>query len=302
MAGALAPFLTAGDEVVALPDMSAETMRYFTDVLPRQGIAVRWAASLNADDVAACVGPKTRLIYAETPTNPLVRVVDLPALSAIARKAGLLLAVDGTLGGPLNQRPLQLGADILIHSMSKYLNGHGDLIAGAVVGGRKITKEIRSLQQTSGAILDPFGAWLLLRGMTTYALRMAQHNRSGMAIAAYLAGHSKVIKVHYPGLPEHPDNLIATQQMKAFGGLVSFEVATDEEARRIVDGCRIFRIGPSVGGIESLVSQPGNTSHHSVPLERRRSMGISDGLVRLSVGIEATDDLLEDLDHALGSL
>ena len=301
VAGALAPFLTAGDEVVALPDIYGGTMRYFADVLPRQGIAVRWAASLNADDVAACVGPKTRLIYAETPTNPLVRVVDLPALSAVARKAGVLLAVDGTLGGPLNQRPLQLGADILIHSMSKYLNGHGDLIAGAVVGTRKITKEIRSLQQASGAILDPFGAWLLLRGMTTYALRMAQHNRSGMAIAAYLARHSKVIKVHYPGLPEHPDNLIATRQMKAFGGLVSFEVATDEEARRVVDGCRIFRIGPSVGGIESLVSQPGNTSHHSVPVERRRSMGISDGLVRLSVGIEATDDLLEDLDHALGA-
>ena len=299
VAGALEPLLSAGDEMVATPDIYGGSIRYFNEVLPRHGVTVRWAHSVDAEDVSACVGPKTKVIYTETPTNPLVRVVDLGALSAVAKASGALLVVDSTLGGPFNQKPLDLGADLVIHSVSKYLNGHGDLIAGAVVGARLHTRAARSLQQASGSILDPFGAWLLLRGMATYPLRMKQHNLNGQQVAEFLAGHSKVVRVHYPGLEDHPDHELARRQMSGFGGLVSFEMADDASARRVVDACRIFRIGPSLGGVESLVSQPGNTSHHSISAERRRSMGISDGLIRLSVGIEAADDLIADLQQAL---
>ena len=299
VAGALAPFLSAGDEMVALPDIYGGTLRYFNEVLPRQGVVVRWAASLAPQDVAACITDKTRVIYAETPTNPLVRVVDLAAVAVHARAAGAKLVVDGTLGGPMNQRPLALGADLVIHSASKYLNGHGDLIVGAVVGARKLTREIRSLQQAGGAIVDPHGAWLLMRGIATYALRMAQHNRAGMAVAEFLEAHSKVAAVHYPGLPSHPDHALAKRQMSGFGGLLAFEMAKPAHARHVVDATRLFGIGPSIGGVESLISQPGNTSHHSVPADRRREMGISDGLVRISLGIEDIEDLLADLARAL---
>ncbi len=299
VAGALAPLLAAGDEVVVLPDIYGGSFRYFTEVLPRQGVAVRWAASLAPDDVAASISAKTRVIYAETPTNPLLRVVDLPALAAIAAKAGAKLVVDGTLGGPMNQHPLDLGADLVIHSASKYLNGHSDLIVGAVVGSRRLTREIRSLQQAGGAIMDPHGAWLLLRGMTTYQLRVAQHNRAGLTVAAFLATHPAVAKVHYPGLPSHPDHDLARRQMTGFGGLLSFEFDDPSHARHVVDATRLFGIGPSIGGVESLISQPSNTSHHAVSAERRRAMGISDGLVRISLGIEDIEDLVADLSQAI---
>lgn len=299
VAGALAPFLSPGDEVVALPDLYGGTLRYFTEILPQQGVTVRWAASLAADDVAACIGERTRIIYAETPTNPLVRVVDLAAVAGLAGAADAMLVVDGTLGGPMNQRPLELGADLVIHSASKYLNGHGDLIAGAVVGARVLTRRIRTHQQAAGAILDPFGAWLLMRGMATFALRMEQHNRSGLAVARFLADHPRVREVHYPGLAGHRDHQLASRQMRGFGALVSFELGDGKAARHVVDATRLFAIGPSIGGVESLISQPGNTSHHSVAPERRRQMGISDGLVRLSIGIEDSEDLIDDLARAL---
>jgi cystathionine beta-lyase/cystathionine gamma-synthase len=299
VAGALSPFLTAGDQIVALPDIYGGSVRYLGEHLPRQGVAVRWAASLRPEDVAACIGPKTRIVYAETPTNPLVRIVDLPALAEVARAASTLLVVDGTLGGPLNQKPLDLGADIVVHSGSKYLNGHGDVIAGAVVAGREITKAVRAAQQAAGAILDPHAAWLMLRGMATYALRMQRHNESGLAIARFLESHARVSRVHYPGLASHPDHELARRQMSGFGGLISFELASDAAARAVVDRTRLFGIGPSIGGVESLISQPGNTSHHSVTPERRLEMGIAPGLVRISVGIEDVDDLLSDLSQAL---
>lgn len=299
VAGALDPFLTSGDELVALPDIYGGTLRYFTEILPRRGIDVRWARSIDAADVAACVGPKTKIIYAETPTNPLVRVVDLPALAGLAARSSSMLIVDGTLGGPLNQKPLELGTHLLIHSGSKYLNGHGDVLAGAVVGSRELTRKVRSAQQASGAIMDPHAAWLLMRGMATYELRMQRHNASGMEIAEFLEGHKAVRKVHFPGLASHPDHQLARRQMSGFGGLISFEVADAQAARRVVDRTRLFGIGPSIGGIESLISQPGNTSHHSVSPERRLEMGITPGLVRISVGIEDARDLVTDLAQAL---
>lgn len=299
IAGALAPFLKAGDDLVATPDLYGGTIKYFHDILPAQGVNVIWAKSGRAEDVAAAMTPKTRVVYGETPTNPLVRVLDLTALAGIAHEAGAMLVVDGTLGSPMNQHPLALGVDLLIHSASKYLNGHGDLIIGAVCGGRSATRKVRSLQQASGAIVDPHAAWLLMRGMTTYVVRMRQHNAAGLALASFLERHPKVKRVHYPGLASHPDHALATRTMKGFGGLLSFEMESGEAARRVVDRTRLFGIGPSIGGVESLISQPGNTSHFSVPPEQRIAMGIPEGLVRISAGIEDIDDLIEDLAQAL---
>ena len=297
--GALAPLLQAGDELVALPDLYGVTLRYFTEILPRQGIVVRWAASLAPEDVAACVTSKTKVVYAETPTNPLVRIVDLPALAGIAHGVGARLVVDGTLGGPMNQRPLALGVDLLIHSATKYLNGHGDVLAGAVCGTRSELRAIRSFSQANGGVMDPHAAWLLMRGMATYPLRMARHNENGQRLAEFLAEHPLVGKVHYPGLPGHEDHALATRQMSGFGGLISFEMQSPEAARHLVDTTRLFAIGPSVGGVESLISQPGNTSHYSVSPARRLELGISDTLVRISAGIEDIEDLIDDLAQSL---
>lgn len=299
IAGALSPHLAAGDELVVLPDIYGVSIRNFTDVLPRRGVTVRWAASLAAADVAACVTDRTKVIYAESPTNPLVRVVDLPALRDLAQGAGALLVVDGTLGGPLNQRPLDLGADLVIHSATKYLNGHGDVLAGAVCGPRAHLRAVRSLQQAEGGVMDAHAAWLLMRGMATYPLRMRCHNASGRKVAEFLEGHAAVSRVHYPGLATHPDHALAKRQMTGFGGLMSFEVQSPECARAVVDRTRLFAIGPSVGGVESLISQPGNTSHYSVAPERRLAMGIPETLVRISVGIEDVADLIADLAQAL---
>ena len=299
IAGALSPFLKAGDDVVILPDVYGGTIKYFRDVLPGQGVNVIWADDITPDAVARAMTPATRVVYAETPTNPLLRIVDLAALAAIAHAAGAKLIVDGTLGGPMNQRPLELGADLVIHSASKYLNGHGDLIVGAVCGSRQLTRDVRGLQQASGAMVDAHSAWLLMRGMATFALRMKQHNLSAQAVAEFLAAHPAVTRVLYPGLADHPDHALARAQMTGFGGLMSFEVKTPEAAIQVVDRTRLFGIGTSVGGVESLISQPGYTSHFSVPPEQRLAMGISDCLVRISVGIEDTDDLIADLAQAL---
>ena len=299
IAGAIAPFVRAGDDLVALPDIYGGTTKYLRTILPAQGVNVIWASGVEADAVAAAITPKTRVVYAETPTNPLLRVVDLEALSGLARGAGAKLIVDGTLGGPMNQRPLALGADVVVHSATKYLNGHGDLLVGAVCGDRKATRDIRNLQQASGAVVDAHSAWLLMRGIATYALRMRQHNASGQAIAEFLAGRPEVARVFYPGLPDHPDHALARRQMSGFGGLVSFEMHDPQAAQTVVDRTRLFGIGPSVGGVESLFSQPGNTSHFSVPPDQRRAMGILDTLVRISVGIEDLEDLMSDLEQAL---
>ncbi len=299
IAGALAPLLQAGDDLVTLSDVYGGTIKYFRDILPRQGVNVIWASSVAAEDVFAVVTDKTRVIYVETPTNPLLRIVDLQAIADFAHARGILVVVDGTLGSPMNQKPLELGADLVVHSASKYLNGHGDLLLGAVCGARDLTKKLRANQQASGAIVDPHAAWLLLRGMTTYALRMAAHNRGGQLVAEFLEAHPKVGRVNYPGLASHPDHTLATRQMSGFGALMSFEMASVEAARHVVDKTTLFGIGASLGGVESLISQPGNTSHFSVLPEHRRAMGISDTLVRISVGIEDPEDLIADLSQAL---
>ena len=297
---AVSAVTSAGDEIISIADIYGGTYRLFSDILPTRGVTVNWCDSLDASAIEHLITPKTRAIYVESPTNPLVRIVDLTAVAALAKAKGVALLVDSTLGGPMNQRPLQFGADLVIHSGSKYLNGHGDLIVGAVAGPRKMTRRVRQLQQSVGAIMDPFGAWLFLRGMATYPLRMAQHNATGLAVATFLAGHPSVSGVHYPGLATHPQHALAQRQMSGFGGLLAFTVAGDgAAARRVVDGCRLCGIGPSIGGIESLISQPANTSHYGMPPSQRLERGITDNLIRLSVGIETTQDVIDDLNQAL---
>lgn len=303
MAAATAVFqgLAPGDHVV-VPRTMYYALRAWLD-----GFAVPWGLSLSTvenDDLAALAAAlrpgTTRLVWLETPANPLWTVTDIAAAAELAHGAGARLAVDSTVATPILTRPLALGADLVIHSVSKYLNGHGDVIGGAVLGSRARTRAVRSHQQAAGGIMEPFGAWLLLRGLATYPLRMERHNANGLAVAQHLAAHPAVARVHYPGLPQHPDHALAARQMDGFGGLVSFEAAGGPEAaRRIVDACRLFAIGPSIGGIESLISQPGNTSHHSVPPEERARLGIPPSLVRLCVGIETAEDLIADLDRAL---
>lgn len=303
IAAAIGATLVAGDELVAATDIYGGTYRLLTEILPRQGIAVRWCDALDAAAIARSLSPKTRAVYIETPTNPLVRVADIRAIADVAHAHEARLIVDGTLGSPFNQRPLELGADLVVHSASKYLNGHSDLIVGVVAGGRDLVRNVRTHQFVTGAIVTPMAAWLLHRGLATFALRVEQHNRNGLAVSEYLAGHPKVARVHYPGLASHPDHALAQRQMRGFGGLLSFEVRGDgAAAQRVVDASRLCGIGPSIGGIESLISQPSATSHYSVPPEVRHRMGITDNLVRLSVGIEDADDLIADLAQALEAI
>lgn len=302
IAGALGACVRAGDAIVSPIDIYGGTYRYFSEELPRQGIAVRWSASPEVGALADLVTPRTRLIYVETPTNPMLRLVDLAAVVELARAHDCRVVVDATLGSPYNQRPLALGVDLVVHSASKYLNGHSDLLAGVVLGARPLTRTVRMQQQVTGALLPPIGAWLMQRGLMTFALRVAQHNANGLAMARFLQTHLKVLRVHYPGLESHPQHALALRQMTGFGGLLAFEVSGGgDAARRVVDASRLCGIGPSVGGVESLISQPVNTSHYSVPAEQRTAMGITDGLVRLSVGIEAAEDLVADLDQALAA-
>ena len=302
IAGAIAACVEAGDEVVSPTDIYGGTYRYFTEVLPRQGITVRWSSSAEPSALAAEITPRTRLFYVETPTNPMLRLVDLAAVVTLARAHACRVVVDSTLGSPYNQRPLALGVDLVVHSASKYLNGHSDLLAGVVLGARALTKTVRLQQQVTGAILQPIGAWLMQRGLMTFALRVRQHNANGLAVAQFLETQVKVTRVHYPGLESHPQHALAQRQMSGFGGLLAFEMrGGSEAARRVVDASKLCGIGPSVGGVESLISQPAHTSHFSVPAERRAAMGITDGLIRLSVGIEAAEDLTEDLEQALSA-
>ncbi|HZP78553.1 MAG TPA: PLP-dependent aspartate aminotransferase family protein [Pseudolabrys sp.] len=299
-AAGVGAFVKAGDEILSLADVYGGTHKYFTDVLPRQGVTVNWVQSNGVGEIEARITPATRVVFVETPSNPLLHIVDLSALAKITRARDIKLIVDGTLGSPFNQRPLELGADVVVHSASKYLNGHSDLIVGVVVAARAHTRAVRSLQFASGSILDPMGAWLMHRGLSTYALRMRAHNANGMAVARHLEQHPKVQRVYYPGLESHPQHDLARRQMRGFGGLLSFEVrGSGETARRVVDRCQLCGLGPSLGGIECLISQPVTTSHYSVPEATRHAQGIFDNLIRLSVGIEAAEDIIADLDQAL---
>jgi len=292
--------LSAGDHVVSEENTYGGTTRLFNQVLQRLGITFTYVDSRDPEAVRNAVRPETKLIYVETPTNPMMRLCDLRAIAAIARDAGIHLAVDNTFASPYNQRPLELGATIVVHSSTKYLNGHSDVIGGIVVtDDDEVAQDLRFLQKAAGAVPGPWDCWLVLRGTKTLHLRMEAHNRNGQRIAEFLENHPAVGRVYYPGLPSHPQYELARSQMRGFTGMISMDLGSIDRARKVVERTRIFTLAESLGGVESLIGHPALQTHAAVPKERREAMGITDGLVRLSVGIEDVEDLIEDLDQAL---
>ena len=298
--GAVASLLQAGDHAVVGDNTYGGTFRLFEKVLRRQGIDTTYVDTSDIDAVAAAMQPATRLLLLETPTNPMMTLTDLAAAADVAHRRNVVVAVDNTFASPALQRPLAFGCDLVLHSTTKYLNGHSDSIGGIVVATRDDHREWLSFYQNAyGAILSPFDSWLVLRGTKTLALRMAQHSANGLALATYLAGHPKVARVLYPGLPDHPQHALARAQMSGFSGMLAFDMGSIEAARRVVERVRIFALAESLGGVESLIGHPASMTHASVPPERRAALGLGDGLVRISAGIEDVDDLIADLTQAL---
>jgi cystathionine beta-lyase/cystathionine gamma-synthase len=301
--GAIATMLQPGDHVVVSENVYGGTFRLFDQVLSRSRISFAYVDTSNLDVVERAVTPSTRMLFVETPTNPILTLTDLGAAADLATRRGLRLVVDNTFASPYVQRPLELGAAIVTHSTTKYLNGHSDSIGGIVIATRDEDIEwLRFVQNAEGAILGPFDSWLVLRGTKTLPLRMQRHNTNGLAIAEFLAAHPKVRHVHYPGLPTHPQHELARRQMRGFGGMVSFELGSLEAARRLLNSVHLLALAESLGGVETLISHPSTMTHASVPAERRAALGITDGLVRISAGIEDIEDLTEDLGQALDSV
>ena len=266
------------------------------------GISVRYVDTSKVENVLKAITPKTALIWLETPTNPTLKISDIEAIAAVAKAHSILFCVDNTFASPLLQLPLSLGADLVVHSATKYLGGHSDLIAGIVVSKEKeIGERIKFLQNASGAILAPFDSWLVIRGIETLPLRMKQHCLNAQAVAEFLQTHAAVSKVFYPGLPSHPNHEIAKKQCAGFGGIVSFSLKDDtqEAAIKLVTSTRYFKLAESLGGIKSLVSHPATMTHKSIPAEKRKAAGVADSLIRLSVGLEDATDLIDDLTESL---
>ncbi len=291
--------LPAGSHVILTDDR--RTRQFVSTMLARLGVRHSVVAAADPAAIAAAIEPgRTRLIVTEAPTNPYLRVIDLTAVAKIAREHRIKTVIDATFATPYNMRPLEYGIDLVVHSCSKYLAGHNDLLAGVIIGRPLIIKALRETQGILGGICDPHAAYLLGRGLKTFALRMERHNQNGQAVAEFLAHHPRVTRVHYPGLPDHPDHAIARAQMRGFGGVVSFEVAGDlTGAMAVVDRLRLPYIAPSFGGVESLVEQPALMSYYELSSEERLAVGIRDNLIRLSCGIEDADDLIADLQQAL---
>jgi cystathionine beta-lyase/cystathionine gamma-synthase len=296
----VAKLFSAGDHIVSGEGVYGGTYRLFTQVLARMGLEFTFVDSDDLDQIRDAIRPNTRLVHIETPTNPMMRLTDIAAAAEIAHAAGALLSVDNTFASPFNQRPLEIGADLVIHSTTKYLNGHSDVIGGVVVlSDEGLHERLRYLQNAAGAVPGPWDCWLVLRGTKTLHLRMRAHNENGQRVAEWLAGNAAVEQVHYPGLPSHSQHELATRQMEGFTGMISIEMGSLERARKLVEGVRIFALAESLGGVESLIGLPALMTHASVPVDRRQRMGVSDGLVRLSCGVEEAEDLIEDLDQAL---
>ncbi|MCL4814393.1 MAG: PLP-dependent aspartate aminotransferase family protein [Vicinamibacteraceae bacterium] len=298
---AIASLLEQGDHVVVTDNTYGGTFRLFERVLTRSGLTFSYVDTSDLALVEAALTPATKMLFIETPTNPILRLTDLTAVTALAHAHGVAVVVDNTFASPYVQRPLEHGADLVVHSTTKYLNGHSDSVGGIVIAVRDEHIEwLKFVQNAAGAILGPFDAWLVLRGTKTLAVRMAQHNANGMAVAEFLASHPRVQQVFYPGLPSHPQHALAARQMRGFGGMVSFDVGSLEGARTVLNRLRLFALAESLGGVESLVCHPVTMTHASVPEERRRAIGLSDSLIRLSVGIEDIEDLKADLVQAIG--
>jgi cystathionine beta-lyase/cystathionine gamma-synthase len=292
--------LDAGDHVIMAEDMYGGTYRLASKVVSRAGITFSYVDMRDPANVRAAVQPNTKMIYTETPTNPMMTITDLRAVSDIAQEAGALMVVDNTFATPYFQRPLEHGADIVVHSATKYLGGHSDLVHGVVISkSADIVEKIGFLQNAVGAVPGPFECWLCLRSIKTLHVRMDQHARNAQRIAEWLEGRADVVGVHYPGLPSHPQFETAKKQMSGYGGMISVELGSRERAVAVTRKLQLFVLAESLGGVESLVCHPVSMTHGSVPVEQREKLGITDGLVRLSVGIEDVDDLIADLDQAL---
>lgn len=288
----------AGDHIVCGENVYGGTFRLFDKLLQNFGLSFTYVDTRDAQRIEDACTPKTVAILVETPTNPLMRITDLRACAAIAKRRGALLIVDNTFASPFFQRPLELGADIVYHSTTKYLNGHSDMIGGiAVVRDDDIAAKLQFIHNAAGAVQGPFDAWLALRGTKTLHLRMPAHDANGRRIAGYLAERLGAERVIYPGLPSHPQHELATSQMSGFGGMVSVELGSKEAARTVLERARVFSLAESLGGVESLISHPASMTHASVPPERRAELGISDGLIRLSCGVEEVEDLLGDVEQ-----
>jgi cystathionine gamma-lyase len=291
----------AGDHIVCCDDVYGGTYRLFTRVLARHGMDFTFADLSDPATLPALLRPNTRAVWVETPTNPLLKLVDLEAVAAICRDRGVRLVVDNTFMSPVFQRPLALGADIVVHSTTKYLNGHSDVIGGVIVtDDPQLSEPLYFLQNAIGAVPGPMDAWLVLRGIKTLALRMERHAANAARVAAWLEAHPAVERVIYPGLPSHPQHALAQRQMSGFGGMISAIVRGGlPAARAVLSKTKLFALAESLGGVESLIEHPALMTHASVPADIRQRLGISDGLIRLSVGIEHIDDLIADLEQAL---
>ncbi|HEY8956429.1 PLP-dependent aspartate aminotransferase family protein [Chitinophaga sp.] len=302
---AVIKLLRSGDEIVAVDDIYGGAFRLFNKVYEKFGIKVNYVDTSDTQAVFNAITPATRLIWLETPTNPTLKISDIAAIGRIAKAHNCLFCVDNTFATPVLQKPLQLGADLVIHSATKYLGGHSDLIAGVVVSKTlQLGEEIKFYQNACGAILSPFDSFLLIRGIETLHLRIKQHGVNAQALAEYLEKHPAVDKVFYPGLPSHPGHELAKQQSKGFGGIISFTLKEDttEAATAFVTATRYFKLAESLGGIKSLLCHPAAMTHKSIPVEKRKAAGVSDSLIRLSVGLEETSDLLADLEQAFTKL
>jgi cystathionine beta-lyase/cystathionine gamma-synthase len=300
--GAITERLATGDHVVVTDNTYGGTFRLFDKVLTRYGLAFSFVDTSNLAEIERALTPKTKLLFLETPTNPVLRLTDIAAAAALAHRQGALVVVDNTFASPCLQRPLELGADLVVHSTTKYLNGHSDSVGGVVVASRDEDAEwLKFVQNAAGAILSPFDCWLVLRGTKTLQVRMTQHSANGLALAQHLSCHKKVTRVIYPGLPDHPQHDLARRQMpNGCGGMLSFEVASFDRAREVLNRFKLMALAESLGGVETLVCHPASMTHASVPADRRAAIGITDSMIRISTGIEDVEDLKEDLDQALG--
>jgi cystathionine gamma-lyase/cystathionine beta-lyase/cystathionine gamma-lyase/homocysteine desulfhydrase len=291
--------LKSGDHVVAGENMYGGSYRLFSKVLEKFGLLFTYVDTSRLDAVGEAIRPETKVLFLETPTNPMMTLTDLAACSDIAHARNVMVVVDNTFCSPYGQRPLELGADVVVHSTTKFLNGHSDSVGGAVIlNDDELAAQIGFLQNAVGAILSPMDSWLVLRGIKTLAVRMKQHEANGMAMANYLAHHPKVKKIYYPGLADHPQHALAKRQMNGFGALISFDLGSYDNAKKFLDRVRLCFLGESLGGVETLISHPESMTHASVPVEERKRLGITPGLVRISVGIEDIEDLVADLENA----
>lgn len=299
---AVVKLLQSGDEILAVDDIYGGAFRLFTHIYAKFGIKVNYTDTTDVANVVDAITPNTKLIWLETPTNPTLKISDIETIAKIAKQNNILLCVDNTFASPVLQQPIKLGADIVVHSATKYLGGHSDLIAGLVVSAtQELGDKIKFIQNASGAILAPHDSWLVIRGIETLHLRVREHSRNAQIVAEYLEQHAAVDKVYYPGLKSHPNYEIAAKQQSGFGGIVSFTLKndTEEAAKQVVCGTKLFKLAESLGGVKSLLCHPAQMTHKSIPVEKRHAAGVADSLIRLSVGLEEADDLVKDIEQAL---